>query len=111
VVVGAGQTGGRTVAWIVDDGPGIPADQLGRVFERHFSSDRVRGRRKGSGLGLAIVSELATAMGAVVRAESPVAEGHGTRMVVWLRDAPPPVPTLPGPPEPSLSTDGPGPPE
>jgi hypothetical protein len=35
-------------------------------------------------LGLAIVSELAGAMGAGVRAESPVAEGRGTRMVVWF---------------------------
>ena len=49
------------------------------------------GRRKGSGLGLAIVSELATAMGATVQADSPVDDGHGTRMVVWLRPAPPPA--------------------
>ncbi len=85
VVVGAGSVGGRPAVWVVDDGPGIPADQVARVFERHFVSDRVRGRRNGSGLGLAIVSELATAMGATVQAESPVAEGRGTRMVVWLR--------------------------
>jgi signal transduction histidine kinase len=39
----------------------------------------------GSGLGLAIVSELAAAMKAVVTAESPVIEGRGTRMTVWLR--------------------------
>jgi hypothetical protein len=49
----------------------------------------VRGRRKGSGLGLAIVSELATAMGATVQAHSPLAEGRGTRMVVWLQPSPP----------------------
>ncbi len=60
-------SGGRPVAWVSDDGPGIPADQLAKVFERHFVSDRVSGRRKGSGLGLAIVSELASAMGAIGR--------------------------------------------
>ncbi len=85
VTVGAGVVDGQPLIWVGDDGPGIPPDQLGRVFERHFISDRVRGRRKGSGLGLAIVAELAAAMGATVRAESPVSEDRGTRMVVWLR--------------------------
>jgi two-component system sensor histidine kinase BaeS len=87
IVVGAGTIGGQPVAWVADDGPGIPADQLAKVFERHFVSDRVSGRRKGSGLGLAIVSELASAMGASVGAQSPVADGHGTTMVVWMRAA------------------------
>ncbi len=87
IVVGAGTIGGRPVVWVTDDGPGIPADQLAKVFERHFTSDRVSGRRKGSGLGLAIVSELASAMGASVGAQSPVADGHGTTMVVWMRAA------------------------
>jgi two-component system, OmpR family, sensor kinase len=82
IVVGVGSVDGIPTAWVADDGPGIPADQLSRVFQRHFISDRVSGRRKGSGLGLAIVAELAAAMGAAVRAESPVAEGRGTRMVV-----------------------------
>ena len=88
------------VIWVVDDGPGIRPDELSLVFDRHFSSDRVRGRRKGSGLGLAIVSELAVAMGAAVRAESPVAEGHGTRMELWLRAAPAPAPD-PAPADPT----------
>jgi two-component system sensor histidine kinase BaeS len=91
VAVSAGSVGGRPAVWVVDDGPGIAPDQLSKVFERHFISDRWRGRRKGSGLGLAIVSELAAAMGATVQADSPVEAGHGTRMVVWLRPAPPPT--------------------
>jgi signal transduction histidine kinase len=91
VAVGAGSVGGKPAAWVVDDGPGIAPDQLSKVFERHFISDRLRGRRKGSGLGLAIVSELAAAMGATVQADSPVDAGHGTRMVVWLRPAPRPA--------------------
>jgi signal transduction histidine kinase len=84
IVVGVGTSAGRAAAWVSDDGPGIPPEQLAQVFERHFVSDRVSGRRQGSGLGLAIVSELAAAMGASVQAESPVVDGQGTRMVVWL---------------------------
>jgi two-component system sensor histidine kinase BaeS len=95
-VAAAGGDQGVPVIWVVDDGPGIRPDELPVVFDRHFSSDRMHGRRKGSGLGLAIVSELASAMGAAVRAESPVAEGRGTRMVVWLRAAGRPVPASPG---------------
>src|ERR1019366_3827605 len=102
IVVGAASVGGTPGVWVVDDGPGIPADQLSRVFERHFVSDRVRGRRTGSGLGLAIVSELASAMGATVRAESPVAGGQGTRMSMAFRPGrlpeAPGGPSAPGPP-------------
>jgi signal transduction histidine kinase len=85
VVVGAGVVGSSIAIWVVDDGPGIAAEDLPRVFERHFTSDRVTSRRLGSGLGLAIVSELATAMKAVVTTESPVMDGRGTRMTVWLQ--------------------------
>ena len=119
ISVGAGDVGGTPTLWVVDDGPGILPDQLPRVFERHVTSDRAGGRRKGSGLGLAIVSELSAAMGAGVRAESPVAAGGGTRMLIRFRAAsvPPPVthgPELPATapghqvgPEPTGSVDGP----
>ena len=88
--VGAGVVDGVPAIWVVDDGAGIPVDELTRVFERHVTSDRTRSGRKGSGLGLAIVSELAAAMGATVRAESPVYATGGTRMVVRLQGRPGP---------------------
>jgi signal transduction histidine kinase len=97
VEIGAGMVEGRPTVWVADDGPGIPTDQLAKVFERHFISDRLRGRRKGSGLGLAIVSELASAMDATVQAHSPIFDGRGTRMVVWLRPSPPSISTSAGP--------------
>ena len=90
VTVGAGRVGGSPTLWVEDDGPGIPAEQLPQIFERHFTSDRGGGQRNGSGLGLAIVAELAAAMGAGVRAESPVTGNAGTRMLVWFRPVPDP---------------------
>ncbi|HYA67827.1 MAG TPA: HAMP domain-containing sensor histidine kinase, partial [Acidimicrobiales bacterium] len=99
VVVGADLVAGSVIIWVSDDGPGIAPDDLPHVFERHFTSDRRPARRLGSGLGLAIVAELAAAMDAAVRAESPVAEGRGTRVAVWFRPRtlpPPPSPTSPG---------------
>ncbi len=69
---------------VEDDGPGIGSEEIGRIFERHYSGDRQArpGRPRGSGLGLAIASELSAAMGATVSAESPAGPGGGTRMVV-----------------------------
>jgi signal transduction histidine kinase len=88
VDVGVRLVGGWVAVWVTDDGPGVRAEDLPRIFERHFASDRVGGRRAaGTGLGLAIVAELASAMGGTVDAQSPVGEEGGTRMVVWLRAA------------------------
>jgi len=84
VDIGAGHERDRVLMWVDDDGPGIPAPDLPRVFEPHFTSDRTLRRRPGTGLGLAIVSELTSAMGGGVRAESPRTAEGGTRMVVWL---------------------------
>jgi two-component system sensor histidine kinase BaeS len=69
---------------VEDDGPGIRPDELSAVFERSFHLSRPPARQLGSGLGLPIVAQLARAMGATVRAESPVADGGGTRMIVSL---------------------------
>ena len=84
VEVGLREGPAGAVLWVDDDGPGIPPDQLTRVFDRHVTTDR-EGSAAGSGLGLTIVRELATAMGGSVHAESPLVDGAGTRMVVELR--------------------------
>jgi signal transduction histidine kinase len=66
---------------VIDDGPGIPASERMRVFDRFVRLDPSRGHAGGSsGLGLAIAREIAAAHGATIVLDE--AEGGGTRAVV-----------------------------
>jgi two-component system, OmpR family, sensor kinase len=68
--------GDRLVISIADDGPGIPAGELDRIFERFHRLDPGRARdRGGSGLGLAIARALTEAHGGTIRARSAPGEG------------------------------------
>ena len=84
VRVGVAPGPGGAMVWVDDDGPGIAAEELPRVFERLFTGRPDGPRKVGSGLGLAIVAELVHAMGGAVRAESPLDEHGGSRLVVTL---------------------------
>jgi len=69
---------GRTEATleVADSGPGIPEEELPRVFERFYRVDRSRARATGgAGLGLAIVKTLVEAHGGRVWARSRPGEG------------------------------------
>jgi signal transduction histidine kinase len=81
-VYAARQDDGLVAIVVRDDGPGVPPDEMNRVFERLYTVRDTPGRAVGTGLGLAIVRELAAAMGGVARAEA--APGGGTRFVVSL---------------------------
>ena len=61
---------------VVDDGIGIPARDIDRIFERFYRVDRARSRETGgTGLGLAIVRHVATNHGGDVSVVSHEGEG------------------------------------
>jgi two-component system sensor histidine kinase TctE len=64
---------------VEDNGPGIPADVMPRVFERFY---RVAQDNEGTGLGLAIVQEIARASHASVTLEKNPKEVHGLLVTV-----------------------------
>jgi two-component system sensor histidine kinase BaeS len=89
VVVSTGVSAGRPWVAVEDDGPGIPEQDLPRVFERLYQSRSSEGRKLGSGLGLAIVDELVVAMGGQVAVQSPTGPQGGTRVVATLKPVAP----------------------
>jgi two-component system OmpR family sensor kinase len=67
---------------VADDGPGLPADEAARAFDRFWRATPDRSRPGGSGLGLAIVAEIARAHGGT--AAMTATPGRGCTVVVRL---------------------------
>lgn len=68
ITIGARRTEGAAIIEIMDEGPGIPADRLARIFDKFY---RVNGRdrqRAGTGLGLAICRGFVEALGGTITA-------------------------------------------
>jgi len=75
---------------IRDEGIGIPAESLGRIFERFYRVDKARSRAMGgTGLGLAIAKEIMAEYGGTIRAES--TPDVGTTMILSFKRAEPEV--------------------
>jgi len=67
---------------IRDNGPGIAAEHLSRIFDRFFRCDNGRSRHGGFGLGLAISQWAVRAHGGRIEVESTIGEGSTFRIVL-----------------------------
>ncbi|WP_165064976.1 ATP-binding protein [Desulfovibrio sp. ZJ200] len=89
VRIGARRSGSGEQAEVVfrvtDHGPGIPAEDLERVFERFYQVERHRGQAS-TGLGLAICKHIVERHNGRIRAESPAQDGS-TAIVFSLAPA------------------------
>ena len=83
VTLSSETSSGRLRVTVADRGPGIPEEELPRVFERFYRMDKTRSRKLGgSGLGLPIANTIVEAHGGYIEAESRV--GEGTKMSIYL---------------------------
>ncbi|HEY1683220.1 MAG TPA: ATP-binding protein [Tepidisphaeraceae bacterium] len=83
VKVKASQAGNQIVIEVRDNGIGIPAEDLGRIFERFYRVDRSRSREMGgTGLGLSIMKHIVQNHGGSVDVASTL--GSGSVFTVYL---------------------------
>ena len=84
VVLTVAATGSDVVFTVTDDGEGVSADHLPRLFERFYRADAARNRdRGGAGIGLAIAKALTEAHGGHISAASR-GPGTGTTFTVTV---------------------------
>ena len=80
VTLSARALGRRVELTVEDNGIGIPAHELPRIFDRGFTGSNGRSRGGSTGMGLYLARRLATALEVELRAASE--EGKGTRMTL-----------------------------
>ena len=84
--VHAESSGSELSVFIDDNGPGIPAEDQSRIFERFYRVEKDRNSAiGGTGLGLAICRHIMVSHGGRITVQSPVPEtGAGSRFIITL---------------------------
>lgn len=81
--VSCAEEGNSVRVALADDGPGVPEEALGKIFDIFYRNDPSRGNPgKGSGLGLAISAKIIERSGGQIWAEN--ASGGGLKIVIVL---------------------------
>jgi nitrogen fixation/metabolism regulation signal transduction histidine kinase len=80
IVVAVAAEGGGVALSVSDNGPGFPAEVMGRAFEPYVTT-----KPKGTGLGLAIVQKIVEEHHGRIRLENLVP--IGARVTIWLPPA------------------------
>jgi signal transduction histidine kinase len=79
VVIGVDESDEGGLLWVIDEGPGMPAEDRERAFDRFWRGDH---QRPGTGLGLAIVHDLVTASGGTVVLEESARGGVAAKVAL-----------------------------
>jgi two-component system sensor histidine kinase KdpD len=69
---------------ISDQGPGVPAEELPRLFDKFYRVSSPQGSSQGTGLGLSITKGLVEAMGGSVKARSHPDDQSGLSVLIRL---------------------------
>lgn len=81
ITIGAWRDGDRVMVEVRDTGVGIAPDELDRLFERFYKSDKAR-RSDGTGLGLAIAKHIVQVHGGEISVESEQGKGASFRFTL-----------------------------
>ena len=82
--VAALRSAGGVEIVVSDQGAGIPADALSKVFDKFYRVAGGDGRAPGTGLGLSIAAAIVKALGGTISAQSPAVDGKGTAIAIML---------------------------
>jgi len=83
IEISCGSDGENVRLRVADTGEGIPAEDLGHIFERFFQADQVR--PKGSGIGLALTKAFVELHGGTLSVESVLGKGSVFTAVIPIR--------------------------
>ena len=82
MTVGVAGDGDEVRVWVADTGPGIPVDELERIFEKFHQLGESASSYRGAGIGLSIAKRLVEMHGGRIWAES--ADGEGSTFLFTL---------------------------
>ena len=87
ITIKAEKIAGELKVSIIDQGPGIPADQLPHLFERYYRADYSGFQFSGLGLGLYICAEIIKKHGGKIGVDSKMGEGSSFWFILPLKQS------------------------